>query len=83
MLCFISNFQLKLTTLKQFSVLVLYRKINSNIALFVGYVTYLAITKHVDFILRGFNQDSLLNEKPITTNTQIVSEPTHIQGACQ
>ena len=83
MLCFISNFELTLTTLKQLSMLVLYRKIDSNIAVFVEYVTYLAITKHVDFILRGFNEDSLLNEKPIATNTQIVSEPTHIRGACQ
>ena len=68
--------------------LVLHRKINSNIAEFVGYVTYLAITKHVDLILGDFNEDSLLNERPITTSlqslgfTQIVSEPTHIRGAC-
>ena len=64
--------------------LVLYRKINSNIR----YVTYLAITKHVHLLLGDFNEDSLLNERPITTSfqslgfTQIVSEPTHIWGAC-
>ena len=68
--------------------LVLYRKINLNIAEFVGYVTYLAITKHVDLIVGDFNEDSLLNKRPITTSlqslgfTRIVSEPTHIQGAC-
>ena len=39
-------------------------------------------------ILGDFNEDSLLNERPITTSlqslgfTQIVSEPTHIWGAC-
>ena len=49
---------------------------------------HLAITKHVDLILGDFNEDSLLNERPITTSlqslgfTQIVSEPTHIRGAC-
>ena len=79
---------IKFASLNQFSMLVLYRKINSNIAEFVGYVTYLAITKHVDLILGDFNEDSLLNERPITTSlqslgfTQIVSEPTHIRGAC-
>ena len=79
---------IELVSLNQFSMLVLYRKINSNIAEFVGYVTYLAITKHVDLILGDFNEDSLLNERPITTSlqslgfTQIVSEPTHIRGAC-
>ena len=47
---------------------------------------HLAITKHVDLILGDFNEDSLLNERPITTSsqslgfTQIVSEPTHVQG---
>ena len=68
--------------------LVLYRKINSNIAKFVRYVTYLAITKHAHLILGDFNEDSLLNEKPIATSlhslgfAQIVSKPTYIQGAC-
>ena len=65
--------------------LVLYRKINSNIAEFVGYVAYLVITKHIDLILGDFNEDSLLNKRPITTSsqslgfTQIVSEPTHVR----
>ena len=82
------KFATTLSSLNQFSMLVLYRKNNSNIAEFVGYVIYLAITKHVDLILGDFNEDSLLNERPITTSlqslgfTQIVSEPTHIRGAC-
>ena len=82
------KFATTLSSLKQFSMLLLYRKINSNIAEFVGYVTYLAIKKHVDLILGDFNKDSLLNETPITKSleflgfTQIVSEPTHIRGAC-
>ena len=82
------KFATTLSSLNQFSMLVLYRKNNSNIAKFVGYVIYLAITKHVDLILGDFNEDSLLNERPITTSlqslgfTQIVSEPTHIRGAC-
>ena len=68
--------------------LVLYRKINSNIAEFAGYITDSAITKHVDLILGDFDEDSLLNERPITTSlqalgfAQIVSEPTHIRSAC-
>ena len=80
------KFATTLSSLNQFSMLVLYRKINSNLADFVGYVTYLVITKHVDLILGDFNEDSLLNERPITTSsqslgfTQIVSEPTHVQG---
>ena len=80
------KFATTLSSLNQFSMLVLYRKINSNIAEFVGYVTYLAITKHVDLILGDF-KDFLLNERPITTSlqslgfTQIVSESTHIRGA--
>ena len=90
MLCFISNLQQRQVSLSlnQFSMLVLYRKINSNIAEFVGYVPYLTITKHVDLILGDFNEDSLWNERPITTSlqslgfNQIVSEPTHTQGAC-
>ena len=55
---------------------------------FVGYLTYLAITKHVDLILGDFNIVSLLNERPITASlqslgfTQIVPEPTHIRGVC-
>ena len=57
-----------LSSLNQFSIPVLYRKINSNVAEFVGYVTYLAITKHVDLFLGDFNEDSLLNERPITTS---------------
>ena len=77
-----------LSGLNQFSRLDLYRKINSNITEFVGYATYLAITKHVDLILNDFNEDSLLNERPIIMSlqslgfTQVVSEPTHIRGAC-
>ena len=44
--------------------------------------------KGVDLILGDFNEDSLSNTRPITTAlqslgfTQIVSEPTHIRGAC-
>ena len=85
---FYIKFATALSSLNQFSMLVLYRKINSNIAEFVRYLTYLAITKHVDLILGDFNEDFLLNERPITTSlqslgfTQIVSEPTHIRGAC-
>ena len=77
------KFVATLISLNQFSMLVLYRKTNSNIAEFVGYVTYLVITKHVDLILGDFIDDSLLNERPITTSlqslgfTQIVSERTH------
>ena len=68
--------------------LVLYKKINSNIADFLRYVTHLAVTKHVSLILGDFNKDSLLNERWRATSlqslgfTQIFSEPTHIQGAC-
>ena len=40
-----TKFATALSSLNQFSMLVLYRKINSNIAEFVGYVTILAITK--------------------------------------
>ena len=40
-----------LSSLNQFSMLVLYRKVNSNIAKFVGYATYLVITKLVYLIL--------------------------------
>ena len=59
------KFATTLSSLNQFSMLVLYRKNDSNIAEFVGYVTYLAITKHVDLILGDFNEDSLLSERPI------------------
>ena len=75
------------SSLNQFSMLVLYRKINLNIAGFVGYVIYLAITKHVNLILRDFNEDSLLSERPLKSSlqslgfTQILSELTHIWGA--
>ena len=67
--------------------IVLYRKINLNIVEFVEYITYLAITKHVDLILGDFNEEFLLNERPITTSlqslkfTQIVSEPAHTRDA--
>ena len=67
--------------------LILYRKTNSNIAQFVGYVTYLATTNSVDLIVGNFNDNSL-NVSPVTISlqtlglTQIVSEPTHIKGAC-
>ena len=67
--------------------LILYRKTNSNIAQFVGYVTYLAATNSVDLIVGNFNDNSL-NVSPVTISlqtlglTQIVSEPTHIKGAC-
>ena len=50
-------------SLNQFSMLVLYKKINSNIADFLRYVTHLVITKHVNFIWGDFNKDSLLNER--------------------
>ena len=39
-------------------------------------------------ILGDFNEDYLLNERPVTTSlqslgfTHIVSEPTHIRGVC-
>ena len=68
--------------------LVLYRKINSNIAKFFGYLTYLEITKHVNLILDDFNEGSLLNKRPIATSlqslgfTQIFPKPTLFQGAC-
>ena len=72
MLCFISNLQQRQVSLSlnQFSMLVLYRKINSNIAEFVGYVPYLTITKRVDLILGYFNENCLWNERPITTSLQ-------------
>ena len=82
------KFATMLSSVNQFIMLFHYRKINSNIAEFVGYVTYLAITKHVDSILDDFDEDSLLNERLITTSLQslgftpIASEPTHIGGAC-
>ena len=82
------KFATTLSSLKQFNTLVLYQKINSNIAKFVVYVTYLAISKHADLILGDINEDSLLNERPITTLlqslgfTQIVSEPTRIWDVC-
>lgn len=41
-----------------FSMLIVYRNNNSNIAQFVGYITRLVITKHVDFISGDFNKDS-------------------------
>ena len=77
------KFVATVSSLNQFSMLVLYRKINSDISEFVGYVTYLAIAKHANLILGDFNEDSSLNERPITTSlqslgfTQIVSERTH------
>ena len=83
---FYIKFATALSSLNQFSMLVLYRKINSNIAEFVRYLTYLAITKHVGLILGDFNEDSLLNERSIKTSlqslgfTQIVFEPTYIRG---
>ena len=82
------KFSTMLSSVNQFIMLVLYRKINSNIAEFVGYVTYLAIAKYVDSILDDFDEDSLLNERSITTSLQylgftlIASEPAHIWGAC-
>ena len=82
------KFPTTLSSLNRFSMLVLYRKINSNTAEFVGYVAYLAITEHVNLILGDFKEDSLSNERPITTSlqslsfTQIVSEKFHIRGAC-
>ena len=82
------KFATTLSSLNQFSMLVLYGKTNLNIAGFVRYVIYLAITKHVNLILGDFNEDSLLNERPLTTSlqslgfTQMVSELTHIWGAC-
>ena len=82
------KFATTLSSLKKFNALVLYQKINSNIAKFVVYVTYLAISKHADLILGDINEDSLLNERPITTLlqslgfTQIVSEPTRIWDVC-
>ena len=82
------KFATTLSSLKKFNTLVLYQKINSNIAKFVVYVTYLAISKHAHLILGDINEDSLLNERPITTLlqslgfTQIVSEPTRIWDVC-
>ena len=64
------KFAATLSSLNQFSMLVLYRKINSNITQFVGYVTYFATTKHVNLNLGDINEDSLLNERPITTSLQ-------------
>ena len=61
--CACIKFAPTLGSLNQFSMLVLYKKINSNIADFLRYVTNLAITKHVNLILGDFNKDSLLNER--------------------
>ena len=44
-----------------FSMLIVYKKNNSNIAQFVGYITYLAIGKHIDFI-SDFNDDYFRDE---------------------
>ena len=61
--CACIKFAPTLGSLNQFSMLVLYKKINSNIADFLRYVSHLAITKHVNLILGDFNKDSLLNER--------------------
>ena len=66
------KFATTLSSLNHFSMLILYRKINSNIVEFVGYVTYSAVTKHVDLILGDFNKDSLLNGRPIKTSLQFL-----------
>ena len=55
-----------------------YRKNYSNIAQFVGIVTYLAEIKDVDLIAGDFNEDSL-NEGPMTIlfqslQNQLISE---------
>ena len=60
--------------------LVVYRKNNSNIEQFVGYITYLAKNKDVDLYS--------ISEGPIKISLQslyfslLVSEATHIIGAC-
>ena len=73
--------------LSDFSMLIVYRKNNSNIAQFVGYITYLTITKHVDFVLGDFNEGSF-SDGPIKISlqslgfSQVVSEATQIRGSC-
>ena len=69
------------------SMLIVYRKNNSNIAQFVGYLAYLAITKHIDFILKDFNKGPF-NDVPINIflqslgYSQSVSEVAQIRGSC-
>ena len=81
------KFSTNLCNQNNFSMLVVYRKNNSHIAQFVGYITYLAITKHADLILGDFNKDSI-SEGPIKLSLQslgfsrFVSESTHIRAAC-
>ena len=72
------NFATRLCNFDQFSMLEFYRKNYSNIAQFVGIVTYLAEIKNVDLIAGDFNEDSL-NEGPMTIlfqslQNQLISE---------
>ena len=64
-----------------------YRKNNSNIAQFAGYITYIKITKHVDFILGDFNKDSFSDGSvKISLQSfgfsQVVSEANHFISSC-
>ena len=52
--------------------LIVYRNNNSNMVQFVEFITYLVITKHVDFILGDFNEDSF-NDGPIKIPLQYLS----------
>ena len=48
---------------------IVYRKNNSNITQFVGYISYVVIAKHTDFILGDFNEDSF-SDGPIKISLQ-------------
>ena len=48
--------------LNDFSMLIVYKKSNSNTTEFSGHITYLVITKHADCILGDFNEDFFSDE---------------------
>ena len=88
--CFNGVLYIKLATsicsLSDFIMLIVYRKKNLNIIKFVGHITYVVITKHVDFTLR-FNEDSF-NDGPRKVSLQslgfpqVVSEATKNRSSC-
>ena len=72
--------------ISDFNMLIVYRKHNSNIAQFRGYITYLEITKHTDCILGDFNEDSSYNRpRKISLQSlgfsQVISEATQIRSS--
>ena len=73
--------------LSHFCMLIVHKKNNSNTAQCVGNITHLVTTKHLDFILGDFNEDSF-NDVLVKISLQslgfshVVSETTHIRGSC-